>query len=68
MSGFERVVRPFETGIVTPPREVPTAQVVKMKNVIINPGAGGTAKTMGGSYSLTITYYMINKPTEETTS
>lgn len=63
---FESVVRPFETGEVAPPSVVPTAQVVSVKNTIINPGRTGSVKTMSGSYNLTVTFYMKKKSKEET--
>ena len=61
---LEDIVRPFETNVVTPPQTVPAAQVVSIKNTVINPGAQGSVKTMSGRYDLTITYYLDNKPTE----
>jgi hypothetical protein len=63
---LENVIRPFETGEVSPPSVVPTAQVVPVKNVIINPGRHGSTKTMSGSFSLTVTFYMKKKSKEET--
>lgn len=62
---FEGVVRPFQLPETTPPKRVPTSQVIGARNVIINPGAGGSVKTMNGAFSLTQTYYMIKRPKEK---
>lgn len=63
---LERIVRPFQTGEVSPPRIVPSSEATATQdNVVINPGARGSVKTFSGSYSLTVTYYYIKKPKEK---
>jgi len=64
-SGLENIVRPFQTPDFTPPRVLPSGQIVSAKNVVINPGANGSVKSMSGSFDLTQTYYMIKRPTEK---
>ena len=68
MGSLEGIVRPFSTPDITPPSPVPIAQEVPVSNVVINPGKGGSVKTMSGSYNLTVTFYLIRKPKEKTTS
>jgi hypothetical protein len=61
-----RVVRPFQTSDIGPPKVVTSsANAAGPQNVIINPGKNGAVKTFSGSFSLTITYYFIKKPKEK---
>lgn len=63
---LERIVRPFQTGDVSPPKPVPSSDASSTSsNVIINPGKNGSVKTLSGSYNITITYYYIKKPKEK---
>jgi hypothetical protein len=62
---FEGVIRPFQLPDFAPPVRSPDAQYQPIRPVLISVGANGSAKTMGGSFDLTVTYYMINKPKEE---
>jgi hypothetical protein len=66
MSGnLEGIIRPFQLPDFSPPRKAPDSQYTPIRNPILNCGANGSCKTMGGSFSLTQTYYMINRPKEE---
>lgn len=64
--GFEGLSRPFASPQTSLPSISPASQVVAVKNVIINVGRAGSVKTMSGSYSLTVTFYMKKKSKEET--
>lgn len=66
MSGnFEGIIRPFQLPEFAPPRRAPDSQYIPNRNPILNPGANGSCKTMGGSFSLTETFYLIERPREE---
>ena len=65
-TNLESVVRPFQLNSVSPPTAVPVAPVVPVANVIMNIGRNGSVKTMSGSYSSTVTFYMKKKSKEET--
>ena len=66
MSGnVEGFVRPFQLPDFAPPQNAPSAQYTPIHNPILSVGAQGSCKTIGGSFNLTQTYYMINKPKEE---
>ncbi len=64
--GLEKIVRPFQTEDIGPPKPAPVAAPAEgtVRNMILNPGKNGQVKTFSGSYSITITYYYINKPKE----
>ena len=63
---LERIVRPFQTGDVSPPRPAPSsAATASQDNVKINPGKNGNIKSFSGSYNLTVTFYYIKKPKEK---
>ena len=64
--GFEGFSRPFASPQTSLPSIAPTSQVVPVKNVIINVGRAGSCKTMSGSFSLTVTFYMKKKSKEAT--
>jgi hypothetical protein len=67
MSGnFDGVIRPFQLPNFAPPQFSPASQYIPNRNPVITAGTQGSVKTLGGSYSLTITYYMIRRPKEET--
>lgn len=66
MSGnFDGVIRPFQLPDFAPPDIAPDQQYTPLNNPFLSVGAQGSVKTFGGSFSLTITYYMIKKPKEE---
>ncbi len=63
---LERIVRPFQTGDISPSKPRPISEATaEQNNVIINPGHAGTVKTFSGSYNLTVTFYFIKKPKEK---
>ncbi len=63
---LERIVRPFQTGDISPSKPRPISEATATQsNVIINPGHAGTVKTFSGSYNLTTTFYFIKKPREK---
>ncbi len=66
-AGLEKIVRPFQTEDIGPPKPAPVAAPAEgtVRNMILNPGTNGQVKTFSGSYSITITYYYINKPKEK---
>jgi len=69
MSGnFDGVVRPFQLPDFAPPQVAPDSQYIPNRNPVISVGAQGSCKTLGGSYSLTLTFYAVNKPKEEQSS
>ena len=66
MSGnFDGVIRPFQLPDFSPPAVAPDQQYIPNRNPVLTAGAQGSAKTMSGSFNLTITRYMIRKPKEE---
>jgi hypothetical protein len=66
MSGnIEGFVRPFQLPDFAPPHTAQPQQYVPIRNVILSVGAQGSCKTLGGSFNLTETYYMIKRPKEE---
>ncbi len=67
MSGIEFVVRPFETGSVTPSKVVPPATATTQPSTVhLRIGRDGSAKTFHGSYSLSDTKYVKKFPKETT--
>lgn len=65
MSNFEGIIRPFETGDISPPKPVPTSpDAASTDNVTISV-SGGSVKEFSGSYDLTVTYYYVKKPKEK---
>ena len=66
--GLEGVVRPFETGDIQPaktPSRGETTTADAPNNLVLEPGKGGNVKTLSGSFSVTITFYAVNKPKEK---
>jgi len=66
-AGFETFVRPFETSDIGPPKPAPVAPLSadSVRNVVVNPGKNGQVRTFSGSYSITITFYYVEKPKEK---
>ena len=64
MSNFENIVRPFQTREVTPPRivlakPIAKAQAVTAENTVHVKIAGSwNVKTVNGSETIDVTYYM----------
>ncbi len=70
MSRMERLVRPFQTDVITPPRRVLTDyQPAEPEPLItLEYGRNGSGKILQGSYSSTVTRYMDTKLKETTIS
>ena len=63
--GFERIVRPYETGDGAPPTLATQAGFTESNAPVrIRPGLVGRPKTFHASYSTATTIYVIKKPTE----
>jgi len=64
MSNFENIVRPFQTREVTPPRialakPISVAQAVTAENIAhVKIGGSWSVKTVNGSETIDVTYYM----------
>jgi hypothetical protein len=54
---LEKVVRPAQTGEVTPPRRVVNASEGPTEQAGFKAGRGGSGKSMNGSYSFQQTFY-----------
>lgn len=67
---LEKVVRPAQTPDIAPPKTQPNYRSRSgWKPVVISWGGGeGQMKTMSGSYTVTINYYAIKRPKEESAS
>jgi len=63
---LDGVIRPFQLQDFAPSVPAPSSQYIPNRMPIINVGAQGSCKTMSGSFSLTVTFYMIKRPKEET--
>ena len=61
MSSLERIVRPFQSKDVTPPRRILSPSESPADSVLIQCGQAGSTKTFNSSYSSTITSYVENK-------
>lgn len=63
--GFERIVRPYETGDGTPPSLVTQAGFTESNAPVrLRPGLVGRPKTYNASYATATTVYVIKKPKE----
>lgn len=68
MSGeFESLVRPFQTGEITPAQTYYAPGQIGVPNVILRIGRGGSGKTMTGSYSYQQSQYCTKYETERKT-
>lgn len=66
MSDFERIIRPFQTGDVTPPRRILKEGETPAANVVFELSTGDSAKTFQGSRSEQLNFYMTKKWKEPT--
>jgi hypothetical protein len=66
MTGLEGIVRPFESGDVSPAKPSPQSGAASpADNTVIEIGKNGTVKTLNGTFSLDITWYFVKKPKEK---
>jgi hypothetical protein len=68
MSGLENIVRPFQTGDVSPPKRYVTAGTQGVPNVLLQIGRTGQGRTFNGSYNITVTSYMARAIVEKRSS
>lgn len=68
MSDFESIVRPFQSGDVSPPRRYINGTSAGVPNVLLQIGRTGAGRTFNGSYSLRATYFMTRYENEKTSS
>ena len=64
MSELESIVRPFQSGNVTPAQTYFVPGQIGVPNVILRLGRSGAGKTLTGSYNQTATFYMTKYETE----
>jgi hypothetical protein len=63
--GFERIVRPYETGDGTPPTLATQAGFAESNAPVrLRPGLVGRPKSFHADYSSSTTVYVIKKPQE----
>lgn len=66
MSGsLEGVIRPFETGDISPAKPLPQGETTQPPNNLVIEVKGNPPHTFSGSYSVDITYYHVKKPKEK---
>lgn len=58
MSSFENIVRPFQLPDNAPPKQYVTAKQQAVPPVILYFGRSGGGKTMSGSFSTSVQYYL----------
>jgi hypothetical protein len=63
---FEKLVRPFQKVVKTPPRYVPTSSEPSTDNVILSVGGSGEVKVYQLAYSLAVVRYMTKQEREVT--
>ncbi len=65
MTALEGIIRPFQTGDISPAKPVPQGDAADPPdNLVIDIGKKGSVKTFSGSFSVSITYYHVRKPKE----
>lgn len=65
MSNLESIIRPFQTGDVSPPRPYFNAGQVGVPNVILRFGRSGQGKTFTGNFSSRLNNYMTQYDNEK---
>lgn len=65
MARFERIVRPFETRDVTPPKRLPTASQKVQEPTLLEFGKEADPKFFNTSLDYTLHKYMDQKTKEE---
>ncbi len=62
MVSLEKIVRPFETRVLTPASPVVDPTKTPPKNIILQYGkGGGGVQTTSGHFDLSVTYYMTKQ-------
>ena len=65
MSALEGIIRPFQTGNISPSKPVPTSDDSEPPdNLVILIGQHGQVKTFSGTFNVSITYYHVRRPKE----
>ncbi len=64
MTQLEGIIRPFETGNISPAKPAPVGEGDQPDNVVIQV-KGTPPKTFSGQFSITVTYYHVRKPKEK---
>lgn len=64
---FERIVRPFQTRVNTPPVRLQNPKTVDPQPFVLTIGGNGSGKTLSGSYSVSESVYMTQAAVERTT-
>ncbi len=65
MSGFDNVVRPFQTVGVDPPQQFFPAGQPSMPTIIVRAGRSGKGHPFNGSASYAATFYMTQYVNEQ---
>jgi hypothetical protein len=66
MSGsLEGVIRPFETGDVSPAKPLPQGEAPEPPDNLVIEAKGSPPHTFTGNFSVDITYYHVKKPKEK---
>lgn len=65
MTELESIVRPFQTGEVTPAQTYYLPGQIGLPNVVLRLGRGGSGKVLTGSYSYTQTFYCVKHEVEK---
>ena len=65
MSDLEQIIRPFQDGRVSVPKQYFQAGQVGVPPVVLRYGRGGSGKVLNGSISFSQTYYMTQYVNEK---
>ncbi len=65
MTDFESLVRPFQSGEVTPAQAYYLPGQAGVPNVVLRLGRGGSGKVLTGSYSYSQTFYLVKWEVEK---
>ncbi len=62
---LEGVIRPFETGDVSPAKPLPQGEAPEPPDNLVIEAKGSAPHTFTGNFSVDITYYHVRKPKEK---
>lgn len=62
---LENVIRPFETGDVSPAKPLPQGEAATPPDNLVIEAKGSAPHTFTGNFSVDITYYHVRKPKEK---